>query len=172
MLVCPSPPKVTPPHPKSPEQTARLYFSAVTTVSFCEVQRRLLRCSDIDINGCQHAQGLRGGKPGHLFVTMKVLPHDQFRHIDDDIHLDIRLTLRQALLGAEVGSVVQLAENPQAPCQILSNQQNGQTNSDPEVQIPTLSGSATESLVITAPTQPGSSKILRSRGPPRLSGDG
>mmetsp|Transcript_52409 Transcript_52409/g.125196 ORF Transcript_52409/g.125196 Transcript_52409/m.125196 type:complete len:435 (+) Transcript_52409:120-1424(+) len=95
---------------------------------------------ELRVPGAGHA-GLRGGKSGHLFVTVKVLPHAQFRHIDDDVHLDVPLTLRQALLGGEV-------------------------------QIPTLTGSAPESLIVQAPTQPGSTKVLRSRGPPKLSGDG
>ena len=33
---------------------------------------------------------------------MKVLPHERFRLVDDDVHLDVPLTLRQALLGTEV----------------------------------------------------------------------
>mmetsp|Transcript_79370 Transcript_79370/g.233192 ORF Transcript_79370/g.233192 Transcript_79370/m.233192 type:complete len:449 (+) Transcript_79370:114-1460(+) len=94
---------------------------------------------ELRVAGAGHA-GSRGGKAGHLFVTVKVLAHERFRRVDDDVHLDVPLTLRQALLGGEV-------------------------------QIPTLQG-ATEPLVIQAPAQPGATKVLRGRGPPRLGAEG
>ncbi|CAK9106170.1 unnamed protein product [Durusdinium trenchii] len=56
---------------------------------------------ELRIPGAGHA-GSRGGKAGHLFVQVKVLPHERFRLVDDDVHLDVPLTLRQALLGTEV----------------------------------------------------------------------
>merc|ERR1712064_116086 len=83
---------------------------------------------------------MRGGKAGHLFVTVTVLPHERFRHTYDDVHLDVPLTLKQALLGGEI-------------------------------EIPTLRGTF-ETLVVQAATQPGSTKVLRSSGPPRLGGEG
>ncbi|CAJ1366241.1 unnamed protein product, partial [Effrenium voratum] len=75
---------------------------------------------------------------GHLFVQVKVLPHERFRLLENDVHLDVPLTLREALLGGEVS-------------------------------IPTLEGSS-ERLVIQAPAQPGATKVLRGRGPPRPAG--
>merc|ERR1712136_513959 len=56
---------------------------------------------ELRVPGAGHA-GMRGGKAGHLFVTVTVLPHERFRHIDDDVHLDVPLTLKQALLGGEI----------------------------------------------------------------------
>lgn len=94
---------------------------------------------ELRVAGAGHA-GTRGGKAGHLFVTVKVLPHERFRRVDDDVHLEVPITLRQALLGGEV-------------------------------EIPTLQGT-TERLVVQAPAQPGASKVLRGRGPPRLGADG
>lgn len=94
---------------------------------------------ELRVPGAGHV-GSRGGKPGHLFVTVKVLAHERFRHVDDDVHLDVPLTLRQALLGGEI-------------------------------EIPTLQGK-TELMVVQAPTQPGATKMLRGRGPPRLGGQG
>lgn len=46
--------------------------------------------------------GERGGRPGNLFVTVKVQPHETFRHIEDNIHSDIQLSLHNALLGGEI----------------------------------------------------------------------
>jgi len=94
---------------------------------------------ELRVPGAGHAGG-RGGKSGHLFVTVKVLPHELFRHVDDDVHLDVPLTLKQALLGGQV-------------------------------EIPTLDGTK-EFLTIQAPTQPGATKVLRGRGPPRLDSGG
>merc|ERR1719253_475715 len=56
---------------------------------------------ELRVPGAGHA-GSRGGKPGHLFVTVKVLVDENFRHVDDDVHLDVALSLRQALLGGEL----------------------------------------------------------------------
>eukprot|EP00928_Gymnodinium_smaydae_P017620 TRINITY_DN16741_c0_g1_i1.p1 TRINITY_DN16741_c0_g1~~TRINITY_DN16741_c0_g1_i1.p1 ORF type:complete len:485 (+),score=61.88 TRINITY_DN16741_c0_g1_i1:58-1512(+) len=94
---------------------------------------------ELRVPGAGHS-GFRGGKSGHLFATVKVLPHEHFRHIDDDVHLDIALTLGQALLGGEVA-------------------------------VPTLAG-GTETMLVQAPTQPGTTKVLRGRGPPRIGGEG
>jgi len=95
--------------------------------------------TELRIPGAGHS-GTRGGKSGHLFVTVRVLPHRRFRRIEDDVVLDVGLTLRQALLGGEV-------------------------------LVPSLHGTQ-EKLRVDAPTQPGSSKVLRGRGPPRLGGEG
>lgn len=94
---------------------------------------------ELRVPSAGHA-GTRGGKPGHLFVTVRVLPHERFRQEDDDLHLDVALSLKQALLGGEL-------------------------------QIPTLQGGH-ERLMVHPGTQPGSRKVLRGRGAPRLSGDG
>eukprot|EP00439_Symbiodinium_sp_Y106_P052092 s5760_g6.t4 len=94
---------------------------------------------ELRVPGAGHA-GSRGGKAGHLFVQVKVLPHERFRQVDDDVHLDVPLTLREALLGAEVS-------------------------------IPNLEGS-TERLIIQAPAQPGTTKVLRGRGPPKPGNQG
>lgn len=94
---------------------------------------------ELRVPGAGHA-GTRGGKSGHLFVTVKVLPHERFRHVDDDVHMDVHLTLKQALLGGQI-------------------------------EVPTLDGGH-ETLAVKPSTQPGTTKVLRARGPPRLGGDG
>ncbi|CAJ1383123.1 unnamed protein product [Effrenium voratum] len=56
---------------------------------------------ELRVPGAGHA-GCHGGKAGHLFVQVKVLPHERFRLLENDVHLDVPLTLREALLGGEV----------------------------------------------------------------------
>eukprot|EP00913_Durusdinium_trenchii_P012161 g11422.t1 len=98
---------------------------------------------ELRIPGAGHA-GSRGGKAGHLFVQVKVLPHERFRLVDDDVHLDVPLTLRQALLGTEV--MIPTLEG---------------RRSDGE-----------ERLKVQAPAQPGTTKVLRGKGVPRCDAGG
>ncbi|SIO73422.1 molecular chaperone DnaJ [Babesia microti strain RI] len=46
--------------------------------------------------------GRRGGKPGHLFLNINIEPHSHFRWIDDNIHVDVPITLKQCLLGGTI----------------------------------------------------------------------
>ncbi|CRG98165.1 heat shock protein 40, putative [Plasmodium gallinaceum] len=46
--------------------------------------------------------GYRGGKCGHLFVTINIEPHKIFKWIDDNIYVDVPLTIKQCLLGGIV----------------------------------------------------------------------
>jgi DnaJ-class molecular chaperone len=42
------------------------------------------------------------GGPGDAFVEISILPHRFFTRIDDDIHLELPITLKEAVLGAAV----------------------------------------------------------------------
>ena len=46
--------------------------------------------------------GNRGGRSGDLYVTVKVKPHPVLRMIDDDVHVDVPISIKQALLGGLV----------------------------------------------------------------------
>lgn len=48
------------------------------------------------------APGLIGGAPGDALVQVSVLPHPAFRRVGDDVHLDLPVTLEEAVLGARV----------------------------------------------------------------------
>jgi DnaJ-class molecular chaperone len=48
------------------------------------------------------APGLRGAEPGDALVEIRVRPHEHFRRIDDDIVLDLPITIDEAVLGAKV----------------------------------------------------------------------
>lgn len=82
--------------------------------------------------------GVRGGKRGHLFVTVKVKPHAHFRHLEDDLHVEVAITLKEMLLGGAK-------------------------------QIPTLDGLTEVVLAGEGKMAACSSKVLRGRGPPRVS---
>ena len=46
--------------------------------------------------------GDRGGPPGDLFVTLKVLPHDFFSRQDNNILYELKINFAQVALGVEV----------------------------------------------------------------------
>ena len=48
------------------------------------------------------ARGLGGGEAGDALVEIRVRPHAQFKREDDDILLEIPITLDEAVLGAKV----------------------------------------------------------------------
>jgi DnaJ-class molecular chaperone len=50
----------------------------------------------------QGAPGLNGGPPGDALIEIHVTPHAFFRREGDDIHLDLPVTLGEAVLGAKV----------------------------------------------------------------------
>ena len=46
--------------------------------------------------------GLRGGPPGDLYITTRVLPHALFRREGDDLHMIVPIAVHEAALGARV----------------------------------------------------------------------
>ncbi len=50
----------------------------------------------------QGEPGDRGGPPGDLFVDLSVQEHPQVRRDGQDLHLDLPVTVREALYGAEI----------------------------------------------------------------------
>jgi DnaJ-class molecular chaperone len=46
--------------------------------------------------------GYEGGPPGDLYIVTDVAPHPYFRRVDNDIYVDVPVTVREAALGAEV----------------------------------------------------------------------
>lgn len=46
--------------------------------------------------------GYEGGPAGDLFITIDVKDHPHFRRIDGDIYVDVPVTVKEAVLGAEV----------------------------------------------------------------------
>jgi DnaJ-class molecular chaperone len=50
----------------------------------------------------QGAPGIGGGPPGDALIEVHVAPHPFFRREGDDIHLDLPVTLAEAVLGGKV----------------------------------------------------------------------
>jgi DnaJ-class molecular chaperone len=50
----------------------------------------------------QGMPGFDGAPPGDAYVELHVEPHPFFRRKDDNIHLDIPITLKEAVLGARI----------------------------------------------------------------------
>ncbi len=46
--------------------------------------------------------GIGGGEPGDAYVEVHVTPHPVFRRKDDDIHLTLPVSVKEAMLGAKV----------------------------------------------------------------------
>jgi molecular chaperone DnaJ len=50
----------------------------------------------------QGAAGLAGGPPGNLLVTVRLAPHPQFRREGRDLHVDLPVSVGEAMLGGRV----------------------------------------------------------------------
>jgi DnaJ-class molecular chaperone len=50
----------------------------------------------------QGMPGFNGGPPGDAFVELLVEPHPFFRRKDDNIHVEVPVTLKEAVLGARI----------------------------------------------------------------------
>ena len=50
----------------------------------------------------QGMPGFGGGPPGDAYVELHVDPHPFFRRKDDNIHVDVPVTLKEAALGARI----------------------------------------------------------------------
>ncbi len=47
-------------------------------------------------------QSFQGGPPGDLYIETTVKPHAYFRRMDNDIYVDVPVTIKEAVLGAEI----------------------------------------------------------------------
>lgn len=50
----------------------------------------------------QGATGVQGGPPGDALVELKIKPHPYFRREGDDVHIDLPISLAEAVEGAKV----------------------------------------------------------------------
>lgn len=46
--------------------------------------------------------GFAGGEAGDALVEIKVKPHPRFRRVDDDIHVEVPITIDEAVLGGKI----------------------------------------------------------------------
>jgi DnaJ-class molecular chaperone len=50
----------------------------------------------------QGAAGIRGGPSGDLFIETEVLPHPLVKREGNDLHMDLPITVPEAMLGGDV----------------------------------------------------------------------
>jgi DnaJ-class molecular chaperone len=50
----------------------------------------------------QGGEGIGGGPPGDALIEIRVLPHPLFRRAGDDIHIEVPVTLGEAVLGGRI----------------------------------------------------------------------
>jgi DnaJ-class molecular chaperone len=46
--------------------------------------------------------GASGGPPGDLYIITRVKPHPYFRRVDNDIYVDVPITINEALIGTKI----------------------------------------------------------------------
>src|SRR5262249_21353794 len=54
------------------------------------------------LKGRGSTAGRRGAEPGDALVEIKVRPHPYFKRVDDDIAVDLPITIDEAALGAKI----------------------------------------------------------------------
>src|SRR4029450_2090768 len=50
----------------------------------------------------QGMPGYGGGAAGHAYVELHIEPHPFFRRKDDNVYVDVPVTLKEAVLGARI----------------------------------------------------------------------
>jgi len=68
--------------------------------------------------------GPLGGQTGDLFVVIGVTPHDVFERDDDDLHMELPISVYQAILGADIEVMTILQEN--ATVEVTAGTQPGE----------------------------------------------
>jgi len=68
--------------------------------------------------------GLNGGKPGDLFLIMHVKPHHLLRREGDDLHMEIPITVHEAMAG---GAITIPTMDGQVRLKVPPKSQSGQT---------------------------------------------
>jgi molecular chaperone DnaJ len=67
--------------------------------------------------------GLRGGRPGDLYIAVQVEPHEKFRREGDDFHVVVPIAVHEAALGAKIDVP---APDGQAKLRVPPGTQTGQ----------------------------------------------
>ncbi|HTM07064.1 MAG TPA: J domain-containing protein, partial [Verrucomicrobiae bacterium] len=67
--------------------------------------------------------GVRGGRPGDLYIAVQVEPHAMFRREGDDFHLVVAIAVHEAALGAKIDVP---APDGQAKLRVPPGTQTGQ----------------------------------------------
>jgi DnaJ-class molecular chaperone len=94
----------------------------------------------------QGAAGARGGPAGDLFIEISVQEHPLFRREGDDLHLELPITVPEAVLGAEVRVPTFTGD---VTVTIPPGSQNGKRMRLRGKGVPSLKGSGVGDLYLT-----------------------
>lgn len=93
----------------------------------------------------QGAAGTRGGPPGDLYIETEVAEHPLVRREGDDLHLDLPVTVSEALLGADVRVPTFQGE---VTVKVLPHSQSGRRMRLKGRGVPSLKGGAQGDLYL------------------------
>ena len=82
--------------------------------------------------------GSHGGSAGDLFVVVAVTPHAVFERNGDDLHMELPISVYQAMLGAEVEVTTIL--NEKATVEVPAGSQPGAVTRIPGAGMPSVNG--------------------------------
>jgi molecular chaperone DnaJ len=82
--------------------------------------------------------GSHGGPPGDFFVVIAVAPHSVFERDGDDLHMELPISVYQAMLGAEVEVTTIL--NEKAPVKVAAGTQPGAVTRISGAGMPSVNG--------------------------------
>ncbi|WP_434344856.1 DnaJ C-terminal domain-containing protein [Myxococcus virescens] len=100
--------------------------------------------SKVRLSG-QGAAGTRGGPPGDLYIETEVAEHPLVRREGDDLHLDLPVTVSEALLGADVRVPTFQGE---VTVKVLPHSQSGRRMRLKGRGVPSLKGGAQGDLYL------------------------
>jgi len=82
--------------------------------------------------------GPHGGAAGDLFVVIGVTPHDVFERDNDDLHMELPISVYQAMLGAEVA--ITTIRNEEATVDVSAGTQPGEVLRVQSAGMPNING--------------------------------
>lgn len=91
-------------------------------------------------------EGVNGGQPGDLLITLKITEHEYFRREGSDVHVKVPVSMAEAALGASI--VVPAPDGSKLRVKIPAGTQEGALISVPEKGAARVKGQGKGSLVI------------------------
>lgn len=82
--------------------------------------------------------GPHGGQAGDLFVVIGITPHDVFARDGDDLHMELPISVYQAMLGAEIE--VMTIQNEVSVVKLAAGTQPGEVAKVPGAGMPNVNG--------------------------------
>ena len=96
--------------------------------------------------GGEGDHGPRGGLPGHLYVELRVRPHEQFKRVENDLIYDLPLNIAQASLGMDID--VPTLEGETVELKLKPGVQHGEVHAIRGKGVPYLRGTGRGDLLV------------------------